>query len=132
MRGFARSRVAVRIAMCLLAALVMLGAALPWYAKSLAGPTPHVCHCETGRGHASCACPICFPSLDDDDSAVAEGAVSGRCGDDEVGFRLDLDRGLPLRGAIAIAPPESSSRLAFAAHVAAERFEPPDPRPPRA
>ncbi len=53
---------------------------LPALARAVAGPPAHVCHCDMRHGHATCACPKCFP--DREDLAFSEDALRGQCGDD--------------------------------------------------
>lgn len=69
---------------------------MPAYARLVAGPQPHVCHCEARGGHAHCACPICFPELRaDDDLLAGYGVVKGVCGDDDPAYRPVVDLGVP-------------------------------------
>jgi hypothetical protein len=69
-----------------LALLVAVGAAMPAYARLLGGPHAHACSCEVRRGHAQCACPLCFPELADVDTFGAP-SLTGRCGTDDPGWR---------------------------------------------
>ena len=71
---------------------------MPAYARLVAGPQPHVCHCETRGGHAHCACPICFPELRGADDLLAGfggGVAKGVCGDDDPVYRPVIDLGVP-------------------------------------
>lgn len=75
--------------MALVAVLVSIGAAMPAYARLLGGPQAHACNCDVGGGHSGhvqCACPLCFPELNDVDTFGAP-ALTGRCGTDDPGWR---------------------------------------------
>ncbi|MBS2012919.1 MAG: hypothetical protein JST00_08535 [Deltaproteobacteria bacterium] len=86
--------------------MVAVGAALPAWARTIAGPEAHVCHCETRGGHAHCACPICFPELKDanDDLVTGVPAMSSRCGKDDPGFRTFACAGVPTSSFVLTAP----------------------------
>jgi hypothetical protein len=72
-----------------------LSFAMPALARVVAGPPPHVCHCDVRHGHASCACPKCFPDLEE--PGFAEDVLRGQCGDVEAAARdaVALDVGVP-------------------------------------
>lgn len=122
---------AVRALVALLAALVAAGAALPVLARLHAGEHAHVCHCDTRGGHAACACPVCFPELQDDD-ALGHASVSGKCGDDDAGWRTLATPGV-LAAAYVVAP--AAGRVAGLAEpdlVTGEGRAPPEVPPPEA
>ncbi|MBX3192708.1 MAG: hypothetical protein KF819_37335 [Labilithrix sp.] len=75
-----------RLVAGVLVVLVALGAAMPAWARLVAGPAEHACHCETRGGHAHCACPLCFPELREVETFGAP-SVSGKCGTDDPGWR---------------------------------------------
>ncbi len=87
--------------------MVAIGAALPAWARTIAGPEAHVCHCETGSAHAHshCACPVCFPELRDgnDDLQAGIPAMSGRCGKDDPGWRTLACAAVPTSGFVVSA-----------------------------
>lgn len=63
---------------------VALSFSLPAFARVVAGPPVHVCHCELRHGHghegeSTCACPKCFP--DREELGFSEDALRGHCGD---------------------------------------------------
>lgn len=94
--------------MALVAVLVSFGAALPAYARlaGLAGPQAHACDCDahgTGSGHARCACPLCFPELNDVDTFGAP-SMSGRCGNDDPGWRTLSAPAVPTSDFVLVAP----------------------------
>ena len=72
-----------------------LSFAMPALARVVAGPPPHVCHCDVRHGHASCACPKCFPDLEE--PGFGEDVLRGQCGDVEAAARdtVALDVGVP-------------------------------------
>ena len=111
-----------------LALPVLLGPSLPFFARMVAGPRAHVCHCDAK--HTSCACPICFP--DREDLKKNELAVSGPCGDEDPVFTTTA---LP-----AVMSPPVVVVAKATIEVAAERAippfvargpSPPEPPPPR-
>jgi hypothetical protein len=90
----------------LVAVLVSFGAAMPAYARLVGAPHAHACHCEVGPGgsrHAACACPICFPELNDVDTFGAP-TVIGRCGADDPGWRTLSAPAVPTSGSTVLAP----------------------------
>jgi hypothetical protein len=117
-----------------LALFVALGASMPAYARLLAGPQPHVCHCETSSGgHAHCACPICFPELRaDDDLLIGGGVAKGVCGDDDPAYRPVVDQGVFAPTVTALLPEDRSERLVPYQREHVSRSYSVDPRPPRA
>lgn len=114
----------------LVAVLVSFGAAMPAYARLLGGPNAHACTCEVRLGHAHCACPLCFPELNDVDTFGAP-SLSGRCGTDDPGWRTLSSPAVPtsefvlvaLLAGVALPPPPSLSPEQWA-----ERPELPPPR----
>lgn len=122
----------VRALVLFLAAWVSLGPATGFATKLLAGEHAHVCHCEVRGGHATCACPICIPSLRDDDDHVLP-TFKGTCGDDDPLLRHAAEpMVLPAMQVVAVLPwleappPPAPSDLEGRSH------DPPEPRPPRA
>jgi hypothetical protein len=85
------------VRLVVLVALVPVGLsfAMPALARAVAGPPPHVCHCDVRHGHASCACPKCFPDLEE--PGFGEDVLRGQCGDVEAAVRdtMALDAGVP-------------------------------------
>lgn len=113
--------------------MVAVGAALPAWARTIAGPEAHVCHCETRGGHAHCACPVCFPELKDgnDDLFAGVPSMSGRCGKDDPGWRTLACAGVPT-SAFVVSPPLDHVTLSLAPPVFETQWVgPPDLRPPR-
>lgn len=110
--------------------MVALGRTLPAFARMAGGPKAHVCHCETGGAHAHCACPVCFPDLDTLDLRIA--SISGKCGDDDTGWRALSEPGVLPASLVTVAPfvhvitPEVRMR-----ELASRWSEPPEPPPPR-
>jgi hypothetical protein len=102
-----RARSFVRLLVAALAVLVAVGAAMPAYARLLGGPHAHSCSCEVRRGttsgHAHCACPVCFPELDDMDAFGAP-TVAGRCGTDDPGWRTLSAPAVPTPDFVIVAP----------------------------
>lgn len=88
--------------------MVAVGAALPAWARTIAGPQAHVCHCEkvSAHTHSHCACPICFPELRDanDDFQAGLPTISSRCGNDDPGWQTLACAGAPIRGFV-VSPP---------------------------
>jgi hypothetical protein len=116
-----------------LALLVALGPSTGFYAKLVAGRAAHVCHCEVRGGHATCACPICFPELrGDDDGDVA--TMKGVCGDDDPVVRAASYPAVALTPSSFVPAVDWEIASSFAPpHALRPRSkEPPDPRPPRA
>ncbi len=131
-RGFWRdSRWAaiVRALVLVLALPVLLGPALPFFARLAAGPRAHVCHCDAR--HTDCACPICFP--DRDDLQKSELAVSAPCGDEDPVFSCAT-------APVIFAAPSAAvfaAPVSLVSPIAPSTLEsrgpsPPDPPPPRA
>lgn len=121
----------LRLLVAVLSLVVGLGVMLPVYARMLGGPKPHACHCDTGRGHAHCECPICFPDLEPSiDSLVV--SLQGRCGDDDTGWRTYAEPAVAPAGltAIVIAVPRSTPVRPLR-DLLPRSNDPPDPRPPR-
>jgi hypothetical protein len=109
-----------------------LSSALPAFARIVAGPTPHVCHCEMhgGRGAMS-DCPICNP--DRDDMGVSEVSLRGTCGDeDAVVFGATLGVAVLAPPGVTIVPPDGTRNALPSAplRIAAVFVAPPTP-PPR-
>ena len=120
-----------RLFVALCSVVVALGTFLPLYAKLVAGPKAHVCHCESSAsGHARCACPICFPELADE--PISTETMTGRCGDDDTGWR-SFSQPAVVPPAFAVVP-RSAVDLSPIAHVDLHprSDDPPEPRPPRA
>jgi hypothetical protein len=114
-----------------LSVLVALGGAAPSYARLAFGDADHVCHCDARGGHAECACPRCFPELEDGLFA-ADPSVRGKCGDDDAGWRTLSQP--------ACAEASSAPVVALVVHddlvpreppLASRSLDGPDPRPPR-
>lgn len=89
--------------------LVAVGAAMPAYARLLGGPHAHACACEVRGGHATCACPLCFPELRDADALRDPSApsISGRCGTDDPGWRTLSAPVVATSDFVLVAPLES-------------------------
>jgi hypothetical protein len=108
-----------------------LSSALPAFARMVAGPTPHVCHCEMhgGRGAMS-DCPICNP--DRDDIGVSEASLRGTCGDEDVVFGATLGLAVLAPPGVTIVPPDMTRNILPRAllRIAAVFVAPPTP-PPR-
>jgi len=121
----------LRLAFALLSLIVALGGALPAYARMASGPQAHVCHCETGGEHAHCACPICFPELDTSlEARIA--AITGKCGDDDKGWRTLAEPGVLPAPFVAFVPfTEMPTPVVRVPELSSRRIEPPDPPPPR-
>ncbi len=77
--GRARWGLFVRALVLVLAASLGSGGALPWFARQIAGPAAHVCHCST---HYDCLCVRCQP--DRPELRFSEASIKGQCGQDEV------------------------------------------------
>ena len=124
----------LKLAIAILATLVAVGAPLPTYARLVGGERDHACHCESRGGHAHCACPKCFPELAADDGLVApdRDAVSGRCGDDDPGWRTLAIPAVPANEGFVVVPPLARARVARAPDTPPPQWSSaPDPRPPR-
>lgn len=121
----------LRLAFALLSLLVALGGTLPAFARMAAGPQAHVCHCETGGAHVHCACPICFPELDDSIEARIA-SISGKCGEDDNGWRTLSEPAVLPAVFVAFIPVVDAVAPAMNRHdLATRRLDPPDPPPPR-
>lgn len=83
--------------------LVSVGAAMPTYARLLGGPHAHACTCEVRGGHAHCACPLCFPELNEIDTHGAP-SLTGRCGTDDPGWRTLASPAVPTSDFVLVAP----------------------------
>lgn len=121
-------------AIAILATLVAVGASLPTYARLVGGERDHACHCEARGGHAHCACPKCFPELASDDrlSAPDRDTVSGRCGDDDPGWRTLAVPAVPANDGFVIVPPLTRAIVSRAPDTPPRQWSSaPDPRPPR-
>lgn len=101
-----RARKWIRLLVAGLSLLVAVGAAMPAYARLLGGPHAHACSCEVRGGHATCACPLCFPELDDVDTFGAP-SMAGRCGTDDPGWRTLSAPAVATSGFVLVAPLES-------------------------
>ena len=125
----------LKLAIAILATLVAVGAPLPTYARLAAGERDHTCHCETRGGHAHCACPKCFPELASGDDKLAahdRDAVSGRCGDDDPGWRTLAVPAVPANDGFVIVPPLVRVIVPRAPEPPPPQWSSaPDPRPPR-
>jgi hypothetical protein len=107
-----------------------LSSALPAFARIVAGPTPHMCHCDMRSGHAMSGCPIC--NSDQDDVGLTEASLRGRCGDEDVVFGATLGLAVLAPPAVKVVAP-GVTREALAAMslgVAVVFVTPPTP-PPR-
>lgn len=113
--------------------MVAVGAALPAWARTIAGPEAHVCHCETSGGHAHCACPVCFPELKDanDDLVFGQPMVSSRCGKDDPGWRTLACAGVPTSGFVVAAPLARVEQVIAPPMSETQWVGPPDLPPPR-
>lgn len=113
--------------------MVAVGAAMPAWARTIAGPAAHVCHCETRGGHAHCACPVCFPELKDgnDDLVAGQPVLSGRCGKDDPGWRTLACAGVPTSGFVVAAPLAGIERVLSPPMSETQWVGPPDLPPPR-
>ncbi|MBX3232397.1 MAG: hypothetical protein KIT84_22495 [Labilithrix sp.] len=121
----------LRLALALLSMVVALGGALPAYARMAAGAQAHVCHCDTGGDHAHCACPICFPELDTS-LEVRILSISGKCGDDDTGWRTFGEPGvMPAPFVALVALTDEETPFAPPRELVTRSCDPPDPPPPR-
>jgi disulfide bond formation protein DsbB len=120
----------LRLAVGVLSLLVAVGGSLPWLARWVSGPSTHVCHCETGAGHAHCSCPICFPDLDDGSEHLAS-EVKGKCGDDDTGWRTLSQPAVFAVGAIVLPCAHERVTVTRQHDVPSRALAPPDPPPPR-
>jgi hypothetical protein len=120
----------IRLSAAVLSLLVALGAQLPYFARLVAGPKAHVCHCETGKGHAHCACPICFPDREPD-LGTFDVTLKGRCGDDDPGWPVYSDPALVPAMVVAVVSHDVVLVPEWNEELAARPPPPPDPRPPR-
>jgi hypothetical protein len=98
----------IRCTVAALAVVVALGAAMPAWARLVAGPRAHACSCEirgahAGHGQAACACPICFPELNDVDTFGAP-SLTGRCGIDDPGWRTLASPAVPSSDFVLVSP----------------------------
>lgn len=125
------ARAWLQLALALLSLIVALGGTLPAFARMAAGPKAHVCHCQNAGAHTHCECPVCFPEL----GASLETriiAVSGKCGDDDTGWRTLSEPAVVPALVITLAPlvwiVDSDARVAL---LESRRIEPPEPPPPR-
>jgi hypothetical protein len=108
-----------------------LSSALPAFARVVAGPTPHVCHCEMSGGHGAMSdCPICNPERKG--LWPSEVSLRNRCGDEDVVFGASLGFAVLAPPRVAIPPPAVSRgvRPADPLRLAAIFVTPPTP-PPR-
>ena len=129
----------IRLLVAALALLVTVGAAMPAYARLLGGPHAHVCSCEVrksshahgGSSHADCACPICFPELNDVDTFGAP-TLSGRCGTDDPGWRTLSAPAVPTTPFVLLAPPAHVALTLAAPVTPTQWITSPDLPPPRA
>jgi hypothetical protein len=113
----------------LIALPLALSTTLPTFARLIAGPGAHVCHCD--RGHTSCACPICHP--DRDDLKLNADAIRGTCGDDDIAFGASQDIAiLPSAGVTFMTPIADAMPRPLAAHPPIEITHAPPTPPPRA
>jgi len=115
-----------------LALLVTFGAAMPAYARLLGGPHAHACSCAVSRsGHAECACPLCFPELNDVDT-FGHPSMTGRCGTDDPGWRTLSAPAVPTSDFVLVAP-AAHVELTIAPPITPTQWiTPPDLPPPRA
>jgi hypothetical protein len=92
----------VRVALfALLVFPLALSSAFPAFARWVAGPRIHVCHCEAS--HSTCACPICHGE-DDDTCRLSEASIRGKCGDDDLAFGGALGMAVLPAGVSGFAP----------------------------
>lgn len=128
--GEAHKRVVARTVLTLVLALATLfGPAMPWYARLVAGPATHVCHCDAH--HDDCACPICFP--DREDLKKNELAVRGPCGEKDVVYgAASVPAVLPPAVAVLHASPVTLVLPQAISVVPSHGPSPPEPPPPRA
>jgi hypothetical protein len=108
-----------------------LSSALPAFARVIAGPTPHVCHCQMSGGRGAMSdCPICNP--DRDDLWLTEAALRGTCGDEDLVFGATLGVAVLAPPGVTILPPEVAREALPDAplRLAAVFVAPPTP-PPR-
>jgi hypothetical protein len=108
-----------------------VGAGLPTYVRLTIGGADHACHCEARGGHAACACPICFPDLDED-GVRHDVSVKGRCGDDDPGWRTLAQPSVPTTGFVVAPAPEGVVVRVSMRQLSTQWSHAPDPRPPRA
>ena len=97
------ARTWLQLAFAVLSLIVALGGTLPAYARMAAGPKAHVCHCDTAGAHAHCECPICFPDLDTSLEARIL-SISGKCGDDDTGWKTLSEPGVMPSPVITLVP----------------------------
>ena len=129
---FVRSaRTWLQLALAVLSLMVALGSTLPAYARMVAGPKAHVCHCDTAGPHAHCECPICFPDLDSSLEARIL-SISGKCGDDDTGWKTLSEPGLMPSPVITLVPAVRIVPLTSEPpNLSSRRLDPPEPPPPR-
>lgn len=110
-----------------------LSSALPAFARVVAGPAPHVCHCQMSGGHTAMSdCPICNPERDADDVWVSVASLRGTCGDEDIVFGATLGLAVLAPPGVRILPPEVRREAPPGAplRLAAVFVTPPTP-PPR-
>jgi hypothetical protein len=121
---------ALRALGLLLMVLVSVGGAMPAYARLVGGPHAHACNCEVVGGHAHCACPLCFPELNDVETFGGP-AMTGRCGVDDPGWRTLSSPAVPTSPFVLVAllvGVEQPRSLPLAPTQWADRPELPPPR----
>ena len=121
----------LELALAVLSLIVALGGTLPAFARMAAGSKAHVCHCDTAGPHAHCECPICFPDLDTSlETRIL--SISGKCGDDDTGWKTLSEPGVMPAPVITLVPAVRIVDPAFrVVDLASRRAEPPEPPPPR-
>lgn len=129
--GVRSARTWLQLALAVLSLIVALGGTLPAYARMAAGAKAHVCHCDTAGPHAHCECPICFPDLDTSLEARIL-SISGKCGDDDQGWRTLSEPGVMPAPVITLAPLVRIVEPSFRVRDFTSRAaDPPEPPPPR-
>ena len=77
-----------------------LSTSLPMFARALAGPAPHICHCAVRGGHSTCACPLCHPGRED--LRFSPASVRGQCGDEDLVFGATSATAMPAPPAVRV------------------------------
>jgi hypothetical protein len=105
-----------------------LSSTFPVFARVIAGPAVHVCHCEVRGGHSACACPICHPERTD--LRLSMESIRGQCGDEDPIFGAALAIALPPTPSVAILRAPVSAPPALVPALGAPEIDLPPPTPP--
>jgi hypothetical protein len=99
-----RHRIAVAIALAMVASVLALGRGLPGITLALRGPATHVCTCASGGDHATC--PICNAPLTEHRRALRPAAHGVPCGDPRVAIGTPGEVSTLPSPLLALAPPD--------------------------